>query len=57
MFKFNEQTKVTGKIAWRRGVTAGVQFVSGLPEAIARHLRLEPTSPTDDFHPEDWFLR
>ena len=57
VFTFNDQTKVAGKIAWRRGGTAGVQFSSRLPEAIARHLRCEPANGLSELRPEDWFLR
>lgn len=39
---FSEEISVSGKIAWRRGHTAGVHFDAPLPEAIARHLRFEP---------------
>jgi hypothetical protein len=42
VFRFAEEIEVAGTIAWRRRDTAGVQFDSPLPEAIARHLRCEP---------------
>jgi hypothetical protein len=42
VFAFSEEISVSGKIAWRRGHTAGVQFDDPLPDAIARHLRFEP---------------
>jgi hypothetical protein len=38
-FRFSEEISLTGKITWRRGATAGVQFRLELPEAIARHLQ------------------
>ena len=41
VFRFSEEIKVTGTIAWRRLSTAGVQFKAPLPEAISRHLRFE----------------
>ena len=56
-FKFNDETKVSGKIAWRRGETAGVQFASRLPPEIARHLRCERAEPPGEFRTTDWFLR
>jgi len=37
--EFSEEINVSGRIAWRRGNTAGVQFDEPLPETIARHLR------------------
>jgi len=37
--RFSEEISLTGKITWRRGATAGVQFQGALPEAIAQHLR------------------
>lgn len=42
VFRFAEEIKVAGTIAWRRCNSAGVQFDSPLPESIARHLRFEP---------------
>ena len=37
--KFADEITVRGKIAWRRGDAAGVQFTGPLPDTIARHLR------------------
>lgn len=39
VFKFSEEITVVGEVAWLLGDTAGVQFTSPLPEAIARHFR------------------
>ena len=36
-FRFAEEITVIGEVAWLLGDTAGVQFTSPLPEAIARH--------------------
>ena len=44
VFRFGEEIKVAGRIAWRRGNTAGVQFDNPLPEAISQHLRAEPAA-------------
>lgn len=41
VFQFSEEISVSGKIAWRRGHSAGVEFDAPLPDAIARHLRFE----------------
>ena len=38
VFRFAEEISVAGRIAYRRGGTAGVRFRSPLPEAIGRHL-------------------
>jgi len=57
VFRFNDHVKVTGKIAWWRGGTAGVQFCSPLPAEITRHFRCEPAEPQGDYQPTDWFLR
>lgn len=56
VFKFNDQIKVTGKIAWWRGGTAGVQFRSELPAEITRHFRCEPANASSEYRPTDWFL-
>jgi len=41
LFRFSEEVSMRGKVAWRRGARAGVQFGMALPEeAIARHLNL-----------------
>src|ERR1700712_1752820 len=42
VFKFNDRVKVTGKVAWWRGGTAGVQFSSEFPKKKPRHFRCEP---------------
>lgn len=38
VFKFNDKVRIAGKIAWRRGGTAGVQFKGELPDAVRRYL-------------------
>ena len=38
VIRFSEEISLSGKITRRRGASAGVQFSSPLPEAIARHL-------------------
>jgi hypothetical protein len=38
VFRFSEEISLSGKVTWRRGGSAGVQFGAPLPEAIARHL-------------------
>lgn len=56
VFKINDHVKVTGKIAWRHGDTAGVQFRSQLPDEITQHFHWTRTNSTVD-DPQDWFLR
>ena len=42
-FKLADGIKVTGKIAWRQRGTAGVRFVSTLPESFAMPVASEAT--------------
>jgi hypothetical protein len=48
VFKFAEEIKVAGTVAWRRRGSAGVQFDAPLPEAISRHLRFDGPGAADE---------